>query len=93
MEEPVHFMIIYLLNQDGLVLREVLEFTRAISLFECLGFGDQHREAISTYYKDINRWVLNDGSGNTFFGYSMLSRPGQNCKHLPLREGNIYKGR
>ena len=83
MEEPVHFMIIYLLNQDGLVLREVLEFTRSINLFECLGFGDQHREAISTYHEDINRWILNDGSGNTFFGYQCFQDPDKIANTYP----------
>ena len=75
MEEPVHFIILLLLNQEGLVVKEVLEFTRGMTLFECLGFGDQHREAISTYFKDINRWVLNDGSGRTFFGYQCFQDP------------------
>ena len=72
MEEPVHFIILLLLNQEGLIVKEVLEFTRGMTLFECLGFGDQHREAVSTYFEEINRWVLNDGSGRMFFGSNVF---------------------
>ena len=43
-----------------------MEFTRAITLLECSGFADAHREAISTYNEEINRWVMNDGSGSQF---------------------------
>ena len=64
MEEPVHFIILLLLNQEGLIVKEVLEFTRGMTLFECLGFGDQHREAISTYFEDMEAMV--DLCGSTY---------------------------
>lgn len=51
-----------------------MEFTRAITLLECSGFADAHREAISTYNEEINRWVMNDGSGS-WFGHQCYKDP------------------
>ena len=45
-----------------------LEFARPMTLLECSGYADAHREGVSTYNEDLNRWIMNDGSG-TWFGY------------------------
>ena len=63
MEEPVHYLILLLLQFDGTLIKEPLEFLRPTTLMECLAFGDAHREAIATYNDKINAWFLNDGSG------------------------------
>ena len=67
MEEPVHFLVILILQFDGTLVKDILEFTRPMTLMECLDFGDAHREAISTYkeFDDAmrNSWYLNDGRG------------------------------
>ena len=49
MEEPVHYLVLLLLQFDGTLIKEVLEFTRPMTLMECLDFADGHREAISHY--------------------------------------------
>ena len=41
-------------------------------MFDLFDACDILREALSTYYEEINRWIMNDGSG-FFFG----------CIHLP----------
>ena len=48
------------------MLKEVLEFTRPMTLFECGDFADAHREAIATFDWNDPRgsaWFLNDGRG------------------------------
>ena len=77
MEEPVHYLMLLLLQFDGTLVKEILEFIRPTTLWECMEFSDQHREAISTYLEfgltgqpidhhgqAMNQgWYLNDGSG------------------------------
>ena len=79
MEEPVHYLVMLLLQLDGTLVKEVLEFNRPTTLMECLDFGGAHREAIATYVyeKDgvnINAWFLNDGSG-TWQGFQCFQDP------------------
>ena len=45
-----------------------------MTLIECLDFGEGHREAIATYKESINRWVMNNGSGN-WFGSECVQDP------------------
>ena len=75
MEELVHGFYMILLTPDGMYVKEYFEFTRAMTLFECMGFTEDHREAISTYHDDINRWLLNDNSGNAWFGSECVQDP------------------
>jgi hypothetical protein len=37
-----------------------------MTLRECMDFSEDHMEAVSTYNGDINRWVMNNGSGYWF---------------------------
>ncbi len=79
MEEPVHYLVLLLLQFDGTLFKEILEFSRPMTLMECLNFGDAHREAISTYVfeegdKIINAWFLNNGSG-TWQGFICFQDP------------------
>jgi hypothetical protein len=68
MEEPVQYLILLLLQFDGTLVKEVIEFVRPTTLWECLQYADQHRETISTH-KWVEQnviqsgWYLNDGSG------------------------------
>ena len=79
MEEPVHFLVILILQFGGTLVKDILEFTRPMTLMECLDFGDAHREAVATYVfeendKVINTWFMNDGSG-TWQGYGCYQDP------------------
>ena len=71
MEEQVHYLVLLLLKFDGTMLKEVLEFTRPMTLLECEDFAEAHREAIATFSWNDPRgssWFLNDGRG-TFQGH------------------------
>tara|TARA_R100000900_G_scaffold131720_1_gene107988 strand:+ start:164 stop:313 length:150 start_codon:yes stop_codon:yes gene_type:complete len=35
-----------------------------VTLLECMDFASDHRESVATYYDEVNRWIMNDGSGN-----------------------------
>ena len=81
MEEPVHYLMLLLLQFDGTLVKEILEFIRPTLLWECIEFSDQHRETISTYKEfgltdqAIDQgWYLNDGSG-TYQGSICLQDP------------------
>jgi len=74
MEEPVHYLILLLLQFDGTLVKEALEFTRPMTLMECLDWGGAHREAIATYNEKVNAWFLNDGSG-TWQGFTCVQDP------------------
>jgi len=79
MEEAVHYLVMLILQFDGTLIKEVLEFNRPVTLMECLDFGGSHREAVATYVfekddKIINAWFLNDGSG-TWQGYTCIQDP------------------
>ena len=63
MEELVHWMMIYLSN-DGVLTKIPLEFARAMTLSECMDFAADHREAVAIYYDEVNRWIMDDGSGD-----------------------------
>ena len=63
MEDLVHWMMIYLSN-DGVLTKIPLEFTRAMTLMECMDFAEDHRAAVATYYEEVNRWIMDDGSGS-----------------------------
>ena len=39
-----------------------------MNVYDCMDFGNEHREQIATYNGDKNAWFLNDGSG-TFQGF------------------------
>ena len=55
-------LIILILLFDGTLVKETYDLARPMEVHECLMFGDDHREAISTYH-DTKGWVLNDGRG------------------------------
>ena len=63
----VKTLIILVLLFDGSLIQEKYELSRPMEVHECLLFGDDHREAISTYkeFDDAmkNGWYLNDGRG------------------------------
>ena len=63
----VKTLIILVLLFDGTLIQERYELSRPMDVYECLTFGDDHREAISTYkeFDDNfkNGWYLNDGRG------------------------------
>jgi hypothetical protein len=62
------YLILLLLSFEGEVIKERLEFTRPMDVYDCMDFGNEHREQIATYNGDKNAWFLNDGSG-TFQGF------------------------
>ena len=71
MEGPlVKYMIMLILLFDGTLVQKPLEFTKPVSVMECLSYADDHRKTISTY-KELGLtgnakdqgWYLNDGSG------------------------------
>ena len=77
MEEPVHYLVLLLLQFDGTLIKEVLEFTRPVTLMECLDFADGHREAIATHSWTEPRgqsWYLHDGTG-TYQGSMCIQDP------------------
>ena len=57
-----------MLSFEGEVIKEKLEFTRPMNALECMDYGSDHREQISTYDDKRNTWILNDGRG-TFQGF------------------------
>ena len=64
----VKTLVILILLFDGTLLKESYELTRPMDVHECLLFADDHRKAISTYYKKFEDpmkqgWYLNDGRG------------------------------
>ena len=78
MEEQVHYLVMLIL-QDGKLVKEILEFVRPVTLWECLEYGDAHREAVATYVyeeggKVLNAWFMNNGSG-TWTGYTCIQDP------------------
>jgi hypothetical protein len=78
MEEQVHYLVMLIL-QDGKLVKEILEFVRPVTLWECLQYGDAHREGVATYVfeeggKVLNAWFMNDGSG-TWQGYQCFQDP------------------
>ena len=74
MEEPVHYLLTIILTADGTYIREILEFSRSMILMECLDFGNEHREAVSTYTEEQNRWIMNNDSGD-WFGFECVQDP------------------
>ena len=67
MEGPlVKYMIILILLFDGTLVREAHEFTKPVTVMECLSYADDHREAIAQYM-DIGitqGWYLKDSKVN-----------------------------
>ena len=66
MEGPlVKYMIILILLFDGTLVREAHEFTKPVTVLECLSYADDHREAIAQYMDiGINQgWYLKDNRG------------------------------
>ena len=57
------YLIILLLSFEGEVIKEKLEFTRPMNVYECMDYGADHREQIATYDDKKNAWILNDGRG------------------------------
>ena len=62
------YLILLLLSFEGELIKERLEFTRPMDVYDCMDFGNDHRESIATYNNDKNAWFLNDGRG-TFQGF------------------------
>ena len=69
MEQPVHYLVLLILQFDGTMIKEVLEFTRDMTLLECGDFAHDHYEAIATHLWDVDGdagksgYYLNDGRG------------------------------
>jgi len=58
-------LIILVLLFDGTLLKESYELSRPMNVHECIMFGNDHREVISTYKSNgMNQgWYLNNGRG------------------------------
>jgi hypothetical protein len=60
-------LIILVLLFDGTLIQERYDLAREMSVYECLQYGDDHREAIAEYkeFDDNikNGWYLKDGRG------------------------------
>ena len=52
------YLILLLLSFEGEVIKERLEFTRPMNVYDCMDFGNDHREQIATYNGDKNAWFL-----------------------------------
>jgi hypothetical protein len=68
MEGPlIKYMIILILLFDGTLVKEAHEFTKPVTVMECLSYADDHREAMATYreFENMmrNGYYLNDGRG------------------------------
>jgi|TARA_X000001316_G_C894541_1_gene15018 hypothetical protein len=50
------------------MIKEKLEFTRPMDVYDCMDYGADHRENIATYNDEKNAWILKDGRG-TFQGF------------------------
>ncbi len=50
-----------------------------MTLMECLDFGNEHREAVSTYTEEQNRWIMNNDSGD-WFGFECVQDPDKMIK-------------
>ena len=74
MEELVHWMMIYVMNVEELIIKIPLEFARPMTLLECSGYADAHREGVATFNDELNRYVMNDGSGS-WFGHQCYQDP------------------
>ena len=59
----VKTLIVLILLLDGTLIQERYDLSRPMDVHDCLAFGDDHREAISTYNPKKNAWILNDGRG------------------------------
>ena len=79
MEELVHWIMIYVMNAEGLIIKIPMEFNRAVTLLDCSGYADAHREAVATFNDELNRWIMNDGSG-TWFGHQCYQDPSRMFK-------------
>ena len=79
MEELVHWMMIYVTNAEGLIIKIPMEFNRAVTLLDCSGYADAHRDAVATFNNELNRYVMNDGSG-TLFGHQCYQDPSRMFK-------------
>jgi hypothetical protein len=62
------YIILLLLSFEGEVIKERLEFTRPMNVYECMDYGSDHRKQIATYDEKRNAWLLKDGRG-TFQGF------------------------
>ena len=62
------YLVLLLLSFEGEVIKEKLEFTRPMNVYDCMDYGADHREHIATYDDKKNAWILNDGRG-TFQGF------------------------
>ena len=70
MEEPVHYLMLLLLQFDGSVVKDIVNFISPMTLRECLEFADSCQQIISTHEEfgltgqAIDQgWYLNDESG------------------------------
>ena len=62
------YLVLLLLTFEGEVVKEKLEFTRPMDVYDCMDYGADHRQNIATYNDEKNAWILNDGRG-TFQGF------------------------
>jgi len=79
MEEHVHYLVMLILQFDGTLIKEILEFVRPVTLWECLEYGAAHKEGVATYVfeeggKVLNAWFMNNGSG-TWQGFMCFQDP------------------
>ena len=64
MLELVHFVILYVMSPEGELLKFIHEFTEPMTLWECGDFMEFERDKWAVYHEEINRWVMNNGSGH-----------------------------
>ena len=69
-----------IIQNDGLyqlipLTKEMLEGMVLVSDTDLYEACDIMRLKLTTYFEEINRWVLNDGSGRMFFGYQCFQDP------------------
>lgn len=63
MLEIVHFVILYVISPEGELVRFYHEFNEPMTLWACGDFMEFERHLWAVYHDEINRWIMNNGSG------------------------------
>jgi hypothetical protein len=74
MNEIVHYLVLFIIQADSVVIKEVIVLTEPITLLDCLNMAQKIKESVAYYNSELNLWIMNNGSG-TLFGHTCIQDP------------------
>lgn len=74
MNEIVHYVVLFIIQADNVLIKEVIVLTKPTTLLDCLNMSQKIKDLVAVYDEVRNLWIMEHGSG-TLIGHTCVQDP------------------